>query len=343
MLKVKAQPSTAAWISEGKGYEFNVDKVGNELPFGWIKASGETEGDGILKLRLCANAFCGKRVKLVGTCRSEGVEIYAGLLVRTEKLNGRPLTEDDMLDRPLVGTNGFKRFELVIDVPAEATAIAIGARLRGKGKIWFKELRIEEVDSSVPTTDQYAYGCVGIWDLEPTNLDFTVDELPSLREKRPYISIARRWIISWEYNGPAYEMIRPTDVTFEGAPTACLRPVGEPDCGYLYQHFAAAKYRGKRVRYTLYLKTNDAKDGASLFADMYDTDSNKLLMVMKQNPVVGTNDWTRRDIEFDVPTEAYVISIGAVLQGPGEAYIGGLKFGEIRPTKKRRRPSLKSY
>ncbi len=329
MLKVKTLNLPAAWTSCGEGFDFNVDRVGEGRYFGSITAGDGADYGARLKQTFSAREYIGKRIRLVGYCRSENVTVVAGLFVRAERLNGRPLTEDDMLDRPLVGTLKWQRCEMVIEVPAEAVNIAIGAHMQGRGKLWFKELTVEEVAPSVPTTDQYAFGCVGIWDLEPVNLDFTEDEHESLRSGRPYISEARRWVISWEYNGPAYEMFRPKDVTFEGAPTACVRPVGKSDCGYLYQHFAAARYRGKRVRYSLYIKTKRARLGASLFAGMFDTDNNDLLQVMKENPVTGTKDWTLREIEFDVPIEAYVIDFGAVLQGPGEMYLGGLKFEVI--------------
>jgi hypothetical protein len=326
MLKLKTLHLPAAWTSYGDGFEFNVDTDAEGCAFGSINGANSLEYAAIMKQRISANAYSGKRIKMVGYCRSEGVTVKAGIYLRTERLNGRPLTEDDMLDRPLVGSVDWQRYEMVIDVPAEATCIAIGAYLQGRGQVWFKELRFEEVAPTVSTTDQYAFGCVGIWDLEPVNLDFTEDEHASLREGRPYISEARRWVISWEPNGPAYEMFRPTDVTFNGSPTACVRPVGKSDCGYLYQHFAAARYRGKRVRYSLFIKTKRARLGASLFAGMFDTDNNDILQVMKENPVTGTKDWTKREREFDVPIDAYVIDFGAVLLGPGEMCLGGLKF-----------------
>lgn len=325
-IKAKALQLTSGWVSEGDGYEFDLDRDAEGRDFGSVSSSSGQYHRGILKQRFSAHPYWGKRIKLVGYCRCENVSWYGGIFVRTEKLNGRPITSDDIANRCLVGTSDWLRYELVIDVPPEAINIAIGAYLRGTGKVWFKDLQIEEVTRAVPTTDQYALGCVDFWDLEPVNLCFTEDELPQLREGRPYISEARRWVISWELDGPAYEFVRPKKVLFEGKPTALLRPVDQPDCGYLYQHFAAARYRGKRVRYSLYLKTKRASSGASLMADMYDADSNDLMSVMKENPVIGTNDWTLRELEFDVPIEAYAISIGAVLQGPGEVYIGGLKF-----------------
>jgi hypothetical protein len=157
------------------------------------------------------------------------------------------------------------------------------------------------------------------------NLDFTQDEFLPGRENLPYISEARRWVISWECGGADYEFSRPADVLFQGQPTACVKPVSKPGIGYLYQHFAAARYRNKRVRYTVYIATKRARKGARLFVDMYDADSIDLLY-HPQEPVIGTKKWTKREFEFDVPVEAYAISIGGIIEGPGEMYLGGLKF-----------------
>ena len=61
---------------------------------------------------------------------------------------------------------------------------------------------------------------------------------------------------------------------------------------------------------------------------MYDADSIDLLYYSEE-PVKGTQKWTKREYEFNVPIEAYAISIGAILEGPGEMYLGGLAFEVI--------------
>jgi hypothetical protein len=65
---------------------------------------------------------------------------------------------------------------------------------------------------------------------------------------------------------------------------------------------------------------------------MYDADSQDLLSVRLEPTVTGTKDWTQCEYEFDVPIEAYAISIGATIDGAGEMYAGGLKFETIEST-----------
>jgi hypothetical protein len=98
---------------------------------------------------------------------------------------------------------------MIVDVPHEATAIVTGAHLKGTGKLWFKNLKVEEVASSTPTTDCYAMGCVGLWDLASVNLDFSKDQYLPGKKKLAYISAARRWVIGWEPDELAYQLIRP--------------------------------------------------------------------------------------------------------------------------------------
>ena len=54
--------------------------------------------------------------------------------------------------RPIKGTTEWKKYEVVLFVPAEATSISYGVLLDGTGQIWFKDVILEVVDDSVPET-----------------------------------------------------------------------------------------------------------------------------------------------------------------------------------------------
>ena len=62
------------------------------------------------------------------------------------------LSFDNMSDRPIVGTTDWKKYDIVLDVPNNASNIAFGALLSGTGQIWFEKLTFEIVDTSVKTT-----------------------------------------------------------------------------------------------------------------------------------------------------------------------------------------------
>jgi hypothetical protein len=57
-----------------------------------------------------------------------------------------------MGNRPIKGTTDWKRYEVVLDVADQATAVAFGILLTGKGSVEVDTFRIEVVDASVPTT-----------------------------------------------------------------------------------------------------------------------------------------------------------------------------------------------
>jgi hypothetical protein len=76
-----------------------------------------------------------------------------------------------MGDRPIKGTTSWTKYDIVLDVPDNASQIAYGALLEGTGQIWFDNIAIEIVDDSVPTTG-FQNGKKSAKQNEPTNLDF---------------------------------------------------------------------------------------------------------------------------------------------------------------------------
>jgi hypothetical protein len=125
----------------------------------------KTEGFGTLMQSFDANSYLGKRVRMTGLVKSKNVTGWAGLWMRVDrKTEKRTLSFDNMSDRKIKGTTDWTKYEIVLDVPANATNIAFGALLDGTGQIWFDGLKFEIVDNSVPVT--------GKSKTEPVNLDF---------------------------------------------------------------------------------------------------------------------------------------------------------------------------
>jgi hypothetical protein len=104
-----------------------------------------------------AQDFRGKRLRFSATVRLQDVEGWAGLWMRVEGPDPRqPLAFDNMQSRALVGTSGCKRYDVVLDVPREATSIMAGLIMSGPGKAWLDGVRFEVVDASVAVTDLLA-------------------------------------------------------------------------------------------------------------------------------------------------------------------------------------------
>lgn len=122
---------------------------------GYIRAvSADPAGFGVLSQRFQAQAFCGARIRLSGYIRVAGVTGWAGLWMRVDGKDGELQRFDNMEQRPVKGTSEWVRREVVLDVPRDAYAIAIGALLVGAGQVWLDDLRLETVGLDVPTTVQ---------------------------------------------------------------------------------------------------------------------------------------------------------------------------------------------
>jgi hypothetical protein len=83
----------------------------------------------------------------------------------------RKIQFDNMDSRPVRGTTGSTRYEIVLDVPADSIDIAFGFFLtKGGGKVWGDNFKFEKVDPSVPLTAPASVAPA--LPKEPTNTDF---------------------------------------------------------------------------------------------------------------------------------------------------------------------------
>ena len=67
--------------------------------------------------------------------------------------SGQSLQFDNMKGREVVGTTGWTQHSVVLDVPAEALAIAMGFFVSGTGHAWFNNASFEVVGTDVPSTN----------------------------------------------------------------------------------------------------------------------------------------------------------------------------------------------
>jgi hypothetical protein len=86
--------------------------------------------------------------------------------MRVDK-EAKQLAFDNMQGRPIKGTTDWKKYDVVLDVPQEATGIFFGVLLSGSGTVWLSEAKFEIVEPNIPTT-----GTEAVQKLEPINLDF---------------------------------------------------------------------------------------------------------------------------------------------------------------------------
>lgn len=119
------------------------------------KRAESAEGFGTLMQDFRAEQYLGKRIRWSGFVRAEGVDHWAGLWMRVDQ-GSSPVAFDNMQERPIKGTTGWEKCEVVLDVPEKATGIFLGILLNGPGMVWLSGAKFEVVEPDVPVTSSEA-------------------------------------------------------------------------------------------------------------------------------------------------------------------------------------------
>ena len=165
------------WIvagSQPKKYEMGIDKGKgqNGKNAATIKSvSKKIKGFGTLMQYFLPEKYLGKRIRMSGYMKSKDVGDWAGLWIRVDQAGSEnPLSFDNMFERSVKGTSEWMKYDLVVDVPSNASNIAFGALLSGTGQIWFDSFSFEIVDKTIPLTGTYRDFSFPLQ--EPANLSF---------------------------------------------------------------------------------------------------------------------------------------------------------------------------
>lgn len=135
-------------------YEFGTAHIeGSDGPqSAYIKAKpgAAADGFGTLMQTLKADNYIGQRVRVSARLKSAD----APRLQLWFRIDGseprKSLAFYNMDDRPVSGTTGWKRYDIVLDVPPASTFLNFGFFLSGgKGEGWADAFRLETVDKSV--------------------------------------------------------------------------------------------------------------------------------------------------------------------------------------------------
>jgi hypothetical protein len=161
--------------SKPKSYEMGIDKGAAQdgKNAATIKSiDKKIDGFGTLMQQCKPDKYLNKRVRMTGFVKTENVTTWAGLWLRVDQSGSQqPLSFDNMSNRPIKGTTDWTKYEIILDVPSNASLIAYGALLGGTGQIWFDSITIEVVGDTVPITGSVNSKKSMTLD-EPTNLDF---------------------------------------------------------------------------------------------------------------------------------------------------------------------------
>jgi hypothetical protein len=162
------------WFSAGSKpteYEMGLDKSvfqnGNSCAYLKSKEPKNNEFGTLMQIITSEN-YIGKRLRLTGYIKSEAVDGWSGMWMRIDGEANQQLGFDNMQDRAIKGTTDWKKYDIVLDVPTGSKDIAYGVLLGGKGKVWFDNLKMEEVDKNIPVTNMIKESQ---YPKQPVNLD----------------------------------------------------------------------------------------------------------------------------------------------------------------------------
>jgi hypothetical protein len=164
------------WFASGsapKDYEARIDREEHYsgAASGFIASrSDRPSGFGTLMQVFKADNYRGKRVRMTGYLKVEGVETWAGLWMRVDGPGGAILAFDNMQDRPVKGTIGWEQYEVVLDIPPNGVNVSFGVLLAGRGRAWADDFAFEIVGDDVPVTDLKKK--IKDMPAEPVNLGF---------------------------------------------------------------------------------------------------------------------------------------------------------------------------
>jgi len=162
------------WFTAGsKPGEFEAGVDAGHAHEGQVSAflkskQSSVDGFGTLMQSIRAEQYKGKRVRLGGFVNSQEVVGWAGLWMRVDQ-GKDAIAFDNMQGRPIKGTTAWQRYDVVLDVPPEATGISFGILLAGTGEVWLSGTKFDVVGMDAPVTS------TGDNNLpeKPVNLDFT--------------------------------------------------------------------------------------------------------------------------------------------------------------------------
>ncbi len=158
-----ANPDTeGGWFPAGshpKDYKMEItDKVkrsGSSSAMIKFTSDKESDGFGTFMQMHKPGAWAGKKIKLTGYLKSENVKNWTGMWCRVDAASGKESFDfDNMGDRPIKGTTDWTKYEITVNVPSDAAAVAYGVLLNGDGTVYF---------------DDFAFEVLGAADAEPHN------------------------------------------------------------------------------------------------------------------------------------------------------------------------------
>jgi putative CocE/NonD family hydrolase len=104
---------------------------------------------------------------------------------------------------------------------------------------------------------------------------------------------------------------------------------GSAEYTVLRQRFLADAFRGRRIRLVGYLLVADVSGWAGLRMQITGSAAHRVNDNMRDRSLQGTGDWQRCEIVLEVPGDATLIDVGAILAGTGTLWADDFEFAVV--------------
>ncbi|MCO7223037.1 hypothetical protein [Pleionea sp. CnH1-48] len=147
------------WTATGshpEGYQMElVETEGVPAPAVMVKSkpSAPIGHFGTVMQQFVPTDYLGKRVKLTAWVKADEIKNWAGVWMRVDGENSKVLAFDNMHDRPIAQSSEWKQYSIVLDVDDDATNLAYGVLLSGKGTLYVDDFQFAVVNDTVKTTN----------------------------------------------------------------------------------------------------------------------------------------------------------------------------------------------
>ena len=238
---------------------------------------------------------------------------------------------DNLFNKHGANPNDWNKCEVVMDIPDDCRFITYGMYKSYEGKAWIDNVNIEVVDDNVPVTPKTPAEATdtivrlswpkGITEkvkifANPTNLDFETGANTSLKawgqgEDNDYYYCGSDHKTAHSGNASGVVWAIKSD---------------EKIWNTLMQVSGVSKYAGKRVKMTAWVKSDKIRDFGKLWLRVDDLTNLDQTDAAHSKVIYTSTEWTKYEMEMDVPIAATYIAYGILLQGKGSIWIDDVSF-----------------
>lgn len=129
------------------------------------------------------------------------------------------------------------------------------------------------------------------------------------------------WVLNIHADPGAYEFTLDDAIAREGAHSLHVRKIRDEPFASAVQHFRKSQLPSPRYRLSVWLRGNDLDSPAYLHAAFTRFGGQFALIDNRDEGLSGTFDWTRLDMEIDMPPQFDSAEIGISTTGNGEIWI----------------------